>query len=62
MKTVIVIIVRRVTRKIRTIIRMIKKRSSNSKSKNKSKKMNNDNDKDCDDIENNKNNTYEKND
>ena len=41
---------------------MMKKSSSKNKSKNKSKKINVKNDKDYDDIENNKNNTYEKND
>ena len=62
MKTIMVIIVRRVTRKIRTIIWIIKKSSSKNKSKNKGKKINDKNVKDYDDIENNKNNTYEKND
>ena len=41
---------------------MMKKSSSKSKCRNKSKEINDQNDKDYDDIENNKNNTYEKND
>ena len=58
MKTIMVIIVGRVTRKIRTIIRIIKKSSSKKKSKNKSKKINDKNDKDYVDNEYIKNNTY----
>ena len=55
-------------RMARMIMRMIKamrvtaKSSSKNKSKNKSKTINHKSDKDYDDIENNKNNRYEKND